>query len=105
MGMGSRRVPGFALGAHHDAALACGALAMAVAVRGGPVPGVVFRADQGSECTAGSFRQACERPGIAQPMGRPGPAPDNAVIKSWHPAPGMRSPVDHERFLAGKDAA
>ena len=54
--MGSRRIVGFALGAHHDAALAYGALAMAVAVRGGAVPGVVFHTDQGSEYTAGSFR-------------------------------------------------
>ena len=36
----SRRVLGFALGEHHDAELAYGALAMAVAVRGGQVPGV-----------------------------------------------------------------
>jgi putative transposase len=43
--MGSRRILGFALGAHHDAALAYGALAMAVAVRGGTVPGVVFHTD------------------------------------------------------------
>ena len=54
--MGSRRIVGFALGGHHDAALAYGALAMAVAVRGGAVPGVVFHTDQGSEYTAGSFR-------------------------------------------------
>ena len=47
--MGSRRVLGFALSEHHDAQLAYGALAMAVAVRGGPVPGVVFHTDQGSE--------------------------------------------------------
>jgi transposase InsO family protein len=72
--MGSRRIVGHALGAHHDAALAYGALAMAVAVRGGSVPGVVFHADLGSEYTAGSFRQACERLGIAQSMGRPGSA-------------------------------
>ena len=39
--MASRRVLGFALGEHHDAQLAYGALAMAVAVRGGQVPGVV----------------------------------------------------------------
>jgi hypothetical protein len=57
---------GHALGEHHDAALAYGALAMAVAVRGGAVPGVVFHTDQGSEYTARSFRQACERLGIAQ---------------------------------------
>ena len=139
--MGSRRIVGFALGARHDAALAYGALAMAVAVRGGSVPGVVFHTDQGSEYTAGSFRGACERLGIAQSMGRPGSALDNAVIESWHStlefefrslqkfitrdqaraaaaawiedynhvrrhsALGMRSPVDYERSLAGKDAA
>ena len=45
----SRRVLGFALGERHDAALAYGALAMAIAVRGGLVPGVVFHTDQGSE--------------------------------------------------------
>jgi putative transposase len=141
MDMGSRRILGFALGAHHDAQLAYGALAMAVAVRGGAVPGVVFHTDQGSEYTARSFRVACERLGIAQSMGRPGSALDNAVIESWHStlefelrslhsfatraaartavaawiedynhvrrhsALGMRSPVDYERSLAGKDAA
>src|ERR1700758_1529465 len=47
--MASRRVLGFALGEHHDAALAYGALAMAVAVRGGQVPGVIFHSDRGSE--------------------------------------------------------
>jgi transposase InsO family protein len=82
--MGSRRIVGFALGARHDAALACGALAMAVAVRGGAVPGVIMHTDQGSEYTAGSFRQACQRLGIRQSMGRPGSALDNAVIESWH---------------------
>ena len=139
--MGSRRIVGFALGARHDAALAYGALAMAVAVRGGAVPGVVFHTDQGSEYTARAFRRACERLGVAQSMGRPGSALDNAVIESWHStlefelralhkfatraaaraavaawiedynhvrrhsALGMRSPVDYERSLPGKDAA
>ena len=84
MDMGSRRIVGFALGARHDAGLAYGALAMAVAVRGGAAPGVVFHTDCGSEYTARSFRQACERLGIAQSMGRPGSALDNAVIESWH---------------------
>ena len=141
--MGSRRILGHALGEHHDAELACGALAMAVAVRGGSgnVAGVVFHSDQGSEYTAGRFRQACQRLSISQSMGRPGSALDNAVIESWHStlewelrslrkfatraearaavaawiedynherrhsALGMRSPVDYERSLAGKDAA
>ena len=43
--MASRRVLGFALSEHHDAELAYGALAMAVAVRGGAVPGVIMHTD------------------------------------------------------------
>jgi putative transposase len=82
--MASRRVLGFALGEHHDAQLAYGALAMAVAVRGGQVPGVIMHTDQGSEYTARLFRAACLRLSIAQSMGRPGSALDNAVIESWH---------------------
>jgi len=80
----SRRVLGFALGEHRDTQLAYGALAMAVAVRGGLVPGVIFHTDQGSEYTAGAFRAACERLSVTQSMGRPGSALDNAVIESWH---------------------
>ncbi len=139
--MGSRRILGHALGEHHDAALAYGALAMAAAVRGGRTAGVIFHSDQGSEYTAARFRSACGRLGVRQSMGRPGSALDNAVIESWHStlewelrslrkfatragaraaiaawiedynherrhsALGMRSPVDYERSLAGKDAA
>ena len=82
----SRRVLGFALGEHHDAALARAALVMAAAVRGGreQVAGVIFHSDCGSEYTAGSFRAACDRLGIGQSMGRPGSALDNAVIEAWH---------------------
>jgi putative transposase len=80
----SRRVLGFALSDHHDAQLAYGALAMAVAVRGGQVPGVILHTDQGSEYTARTFRAACGRLAITQSMGRPGSALDNAVIESWH---------------------
>ena len=82
--VGSRRVLGFALSEHHDARNAYGALAMAVAVRGGAVPGVIMHTDQGGEYTAGLFRHACQRLSISQSMGRPGSALDNAVIESWH---------------------
>jgi len=44
----------------------------------------VFHSDQGSEYTSGLFRQACERLGIAQSMGRPGSAPATAGTGSWH---------------------
>ena len=84
MDMASRRVLGFALGEHHDARLAYSALVMAVAVRGGQVPGVIMHTDRGREYTAGLVRQACRRLSICQSMGRPGSALDNAVIESWH---------------------
>jgi transposase InsO family protein len=84
--MGSRRIVGFAIGEHHDAALAQAALAMAVAVRGGKdaLSEVLMHTDQGSEYTARNFRAACGRVGIKQSMGRAGSALDNAVIESWH---------------------
>jgi transposase InsO family protein len=82
--MGSRRVVGFGLSERHDAELAYGALAMAVAVRGGQVPGVIMHTDCGSEYTTGLFRAACQRLQIRQSMGRPGSALDNAVIEAWH---------------------
>jgi putative transposase len=80
----SRRILGFTLSEHHDAAAAYGALAMAITVRGGQVPGVIMHTDQGSEYTARAFQAACQRLSIAQSMGRPGSALDNAVIESWH---------------------
>ena len=84
MDAASRRILGFTLSEHHDAAAAYGALAMAITMRGGNVPGVIMHTDQGSEYTARAFQTACQRAGIAQSMGRPGSALDNAVIESWH---------------------
>ena len=71
--MGSRRIVGFALSDHHDAALAYAALAMAVAVRGGRevIAGVVLHTDPGRS-TPPIFRAACPRSGITQSMGQPG---------------------------------
>jgi putative transposase len=84
--VGSRRIVGFAMSEHHDSELAYGALAMAVAVRGGKdaIAGVILHTDQGGEYTAHRFRKACDRIGVRQSMGRPGSALDNAVIESWH---------------------
>jgi putative transposase len=84
MDAASRRILGFTLSGHHNAAMAYGALAMALATRGSTAPGVIMHTDQGSEYTAKAFRAACERTGIAQSMGRPGSALDNAVIEAWH---------------------
>jgi putative transposase len=80
----SRRCVGFALGAHHDAALARAALCMAIAIRGGDVTGVIFHTDQGSEYTARLFAQACASAKVTQSMGRTGSALDNAVAESFN---------------------
>ena len=47
MDVASRRVLGFTLAERHDAQMAYGALAMALAARGGQAPGVIFHTDQG----------------------------------------------------------
>jgi putative transposase len=45
----SRRLLGYAMSEHHDAALARASLQMAVATRGDDVAGVIFHSDRGSE--------------------------------------------------------
>jgi putative transposase len=80
----SRRIPGFAMGIHHDAALARAALCMAIAVRGGSVAGVIFHTDQGGEYTGQLFADACHSAGVTQSMGRTGSALDNAVAESFN---------------------
>jgi putative transposase len=80
----SRRIVGFALGAHHDAELARAALCMAVAVRGGDVAGVIFHTDQGGEYTGAVFAAACANAQVTQSMGRTGSALDNAAAESFH---------------------
>ena len=82
--LASRRIAGFAIGEHHDAEFAAGALNMAAAIRGGDIRGAVFHSDRGSEFTASLFGQACEALGVAQSMGRVGSCFDNAAVESWH---------------------
>jgi transposase InsO family protein len=80
--LGSRRLPGFALGEHHDSALAKAALCMAAAVRGGDVEGVIFHSDKGGEYVGELFAGACTALGVTQSMGRVGSALDNAASES-----------------------
>ena len=67
--LAARRIPGFAIGEHHDAELAAGALRMAAAIRGGDVRGVIFHTDKGSEYTADLFGKVCDRLGVTQSHG------------------------------------
>ncbi len=88
--LGSRRLPGFALGEHHDSALAKAALCMAAAVRGGEVDGVIFHSDKGGEYVGDLFAEACDALGVTQSMGRVASALDNAASESWN------STLEHE---------
>jgi transposase InsO family protein len=101
--LASRRLPGFAIGARHDAPLARAALCMAAAVRGGQIGGVVFHSDKGGEYTGNVFADACAGLGTIQSMGRVGSALDNAAAESFN------STLEHEllsrRRFATKDHA
>ena len=101
--LGSRRLPGFALGEHHDSTLAKAALCMAAAMRGGDVPGVIFHTDKGGEYVGDLFARACAALGVTQSMGRVGSALDNAAAESFN------STLEHELLsrqqFATKDQA
>ena len=91
----SRRLLGAATGLHPDADLACAAIKMAVATRGGAdaVNGegwrtdeskrVIFHTDRGSTYTANSFTKLCRQQGIRQSMGRVGSCFDNAAAEAF----------------------
>jgi len=76
----SRRLLGAATGLHPDADLACAAIKMAVATRGGreaiwredEAERVIFHTDRGSTYTANAFTKLCRQQGIRQSMGRVG---------------------------------
>ena len=80
----SRRLLGYAMGAHHDADLVVAALNMAAATRGGDVRGVIFHSDRGSEYTSRKFSRACRKLGVFQSMERVGSCFDNAVSEAFN---------------------
>lgn len=87
----SRRLLGAATGLHPDAELACAAIKMAVATRGGreaiwrqeESERVVFHTDRGSTYTAHGFTKLCTQQGIRQSMGRVGSCFDNAAAEAF----------------------
>ncbi|WP_256082936.1 IS3 family transposase [Streptomyces sp. AVP053U2] len=84
IGLFSRRLLGYAMGAHHDAALVAASLKMAATTRGGDVDGVIFHSDRGSEYTSQAYNELCDRLGVVQSMGRVGSALDNAAAESFN---------------------
>ena len=79
------------MGLHPDAELACAAIQMATAARGGrqaiwregESKRVVFHTDRGSTYTAKRFTALCRRLGIRQSMGRVGSCFDNAAAEAF----------------------
>lgn len=87
----SRRLLGAATSVHPDAALACAAIEMAVATRGGTQAiwrdevseRVIFHSDRGSTYTSNKFTTLCRGMGIRQSMGRVGSCFDNAAAEAF----------------------
>lgn len=89
----SRRLLACPTSEHPNAELACDAITIASAARGGRanVEGVIFHTDRGSTYTASSFvTLCCNRLGVRQSMGRVGSCFDNAVAESFF------STLEHE---------
>jgi len=78
----SRRVVGWAMGAHAEPELVLGALDMAVWNRG-PQPGIVHHSDHGGQYTSVAFTTRLREAGILGSMGTVGDALDNAVAESF----------------------
>ncbi len=80
-----RRLLACPMSDHPDAELACGAIKMATAVRGGKnaIDGVIFHTDRGSTYTASDFTALCRRLGIRRSMGRVGSCFDNAASEAF----------------------
>jgi putative transposase len=78
---------------HPNAELACDAIKVAAASRGGraAIDGVIFHSDRGSTYTAASFTLLCkDKLGVRQSMGRVGSCFDNAAAESFF------STLEHE---------
>ena len=101
--MASRRVLGFALGEHHDAQLAYSALVMAVAVRGGQVPGVIMHTDRGRNTPPGrsgrpasgwapASRWADPGPRWTTRSSNPGTRPWSSSSARWSSSPPRQQP-------------
>lgn len=89
----SRRLLACPTSEHPNAELACDAIKIAAAVRGGRhvIDGVTFHTDRGSTYTASSFTMLCkDKLGVRQSMGRVGSCFDNAAAESFF------STLEHE---------
>ncbi len=82
MDLFSRQVVGWAMGEHHDAALATSALDMAIR-RARPKPGLIVHSDRGSEFANAMFHDRAVEATIRLSMSSTGNCYDNAAAESF----------------------
>ncbi len=80
----SRQIVGWAMGQHHDAALAATALNMAI-IQQRPSAGIILHSDRGSEFANAQFHQVAGQAHIRLSMSGKGNCYDNAVAESFLP--------------------
>jgi transposase InsO family protein len=78
----SRRVVGWAMGAHLDAQLMLDALQMAINRRR-PRPGLLVHSDRGAQYASADYRQLLRHHGLVASMSRKGNCYDNAFVESF----------------------
>lgn len=81
--LGSRRLLGYSMADHMRTELVLDALGMALAARGGTVPGTIAHADRGSQYTSNDYLEFCAGHGLRPSVGRTGVCWDNAVAESF----------------------
>ena len=88
----SRRVIGWAFGAHPDQTLALRALAMALGART-PQRGTIHHSDRGSPYASRAYRTALRAHGLVASMSRAGDCWDNAMVESFFAT--LKTELDH----------
>lgn len=84
MDLFSRRIIGWSVSDHNDAALCCQALQAAVLARGGQLPeGLFHHSDRGSTYASYDYQDALQSYGIRQSMSAKGNCYDNAAMESF----------------------
>ena len=84
MDLFSRRIIGWSVSGHNDAALCCKALQAAVLTRGGKLPeGLIHHSDRGSTYASYDYQNMLESFNIRQSMSAKGNCYDNAAMESF----------------------